>query len=294
MLQRLIGEDIALATHLDESLGQVMADPHQIHQVIMNLVVNARDAMPDGGKLQIETLNIELDADHAALHANSVPGRYVLMTVTDTGHGMGEEVRQQIFEPFFTTKDVGKGTGLGLATVYGIIRQNAGWIDVRSEVGAGTRFDVYFPRIDSLPLPAQHECSDSLDRGNETILVIEDQDDVRSFTKVALEEHGYHILEAADGEAALALANDSKEQIHLLVTDVVLPGMNGKEVSEKLMALRPSLKVLFISGYTAEVIAQRGVLERGVSFLHKPFGQIELRAKVREVLAAIPERTVEN
>jgi PAS domain S-box-containing protein len=286
MFQRLIGEDIALETHLDDSLGQVMADPHQIHQVIMNLVVNARDAMPDGGRLDIGTVNVDLGAENsAALHLDAIPGRYVLMNVTDSGHGMDEATRQHIFEPFFTTKEVGKGTGLGLATVYGILRQSGGWIDVWSEVGAGTSFKVYLPRVDGRPLPERDGFSVPAETGSETILVVEDQKAVRSFTKAALKQYGYHVVEASDGDEAIALARQYSGELHLLLTDVVLPGMNGKELSAKLTALRPNLKVLFISGYTADVIAHRGVLDRGVAFLNKPFSPGELATKVRDVLA---------
>jgi PAS domain S-box-containing protein len=257
MLQRLIGEDIALTTKLGASLGQVMADPDQIHQVLMNLAVNARDAMPDGGRLVVETTN---------------------------GHGMDETTRQYIFEPFFTTKDSGKGTGLGLSTVYGIVRQSGGWIDARSEVGVGTSFEVYLPRMDERPAPEPKEAGPSTEKGSETVLVVEDQAAVRSFTEAALLQCGYGVVGASDGEEAVAVAARYAGRIHLLLTDVVLPGMNGKELSERLKGLRPDLKVLFMSGYTADVIAHRGVLESGLSFLHKPFGPDELAAKVREVL----------
>jgi PAS domain S-box-containing protein len=289
MLQRLIGEDVTLETHLDGSLGQAMADPDQIHQVIMNLAVNARDAMPEGGRLVIGTRNVELDERAcAALLPEARPGRYVLMTVTDTGHGMDEAIRQKIFDPFFTTKEVGKGTGLGLSTVYGIVRQSEGWIDVSSEVGVGTAFKVYLPRIDACSAPEEGEALPSTAGGDETILVVEDQDSVRSFTTAALIQHGFHVLESSCGDEAIDLAGRHPGQLDLLVTDVVLPGMNGKELSDRLKTARPLLKVLFISGYTADVIANHGVLDRGVAFLQKPFGPEELAAKVREVLAAPP------
>jgi PAS domain S-box-containing protein len=288
MLRRLIGDDIVLETHLDGSLGQVTADPDQIHQVIMNLAVNARDAMPDGGALDIETLNVELEKeDGAAGHPDQIPGRYVLMTVTDTGHGMDETIREQIFEPFFTTKGVGKGTGLGLSTVYGIIRQNGGWIDVWSEVGVGTTFKIYLPRIDACPVAERKGISAPREGGGETILVVEDQEAVRSFAKAALRQHGYQVIQASDGDQAVSVAMQHSGQIHLLLTDVVMPGMNGRELSDRLKELRPNVKVLFISGYTADVIANRGVLDPGVAFLHKPFSQGELARKVREVLAAL-------
>jgi signal transduction histidine kinase/ActR/RegA family two-component response regulator len=281
MLQRLIGEDIVLETHLDGSLGQIMADPDQIHQVIMNLAVNARDAMPDGGAFDIETVDVELGKeDSTVIHHDAIPGCYVLMAVTDTGHGIEETIRKEIFEPFFTTKQVGKGTGLGLSTVYGIIRQNGGWIDVWSEVGVGTTFKIYFPRVDVSPVPEQSGARNLAVGGDETILVVEDQKAVRSFTKAALRQHGYHVIDASSGDEAISLAQQHSGRIHLLLTDVVMPGMNGKDLSERLK----ELKVLFISGYTTDVIAQHGILDPGVAFLHKPFSQQELAQKVREVL----------
>ena len=285
MLRPLIGEDIALTTRLDGSLGQVMADPDQIHQIIMNLAVNARDAMPDGGELSIETANVELSQEGiAVIHADATAGRYVVMSVTDTGHGIDETTRERIFEPFFTTKEVGKGTGLGLSTVYGIVRQSGGWIDVRSEVGVGTSFHIYLPRLDAVPAPPRSVPAGSIAGGSETILVVEDQEEVRAFTRAALKRYGYRVIDASDGGNAVARAEQYPRQIHLLVTDVVLPGMNGKEVSERLQELRPDLKVLFISGYTADLIADRGVLPPGVAFLHKPFSAQELAAKVRDAL----------
>jgi two-component system, cell cycle sensor histidine kinase and response regulator CckA len=289
MLQRLIGEDIDLETYLDQSLGQVLADADQIYQVIMNLAVNARDAMPDGGTLDIETTNVALDQGNTAtMHHEATPGRYVLMSVTDTGHGMNEKTRQQIFEPFFTTKEIGKGTGLGLSTVYGIIRQSGGWIEVQSDVGVGTSFKVYLPRIDASLAP-EEQIGAATQKGSETILLVEDQEAVRSFALAALERYGYHVIEASDGEGAIAAAGNYSREIHLLLTDVVLPGMNGKELSEILKSSRPNLKVLFTSGYTADVIGNRGVLGPDVAFLHKPFSPEELAAKVRDVLTTSVE-----
>jgi PAS domain S-box-containing protein len=290
MLQRLIGEDIALETHLDASLGQVLADPDQIHQVIMNLAVNARDAMPDGGRLDIATANVEhVESSGAAIRPGTMPGRYVLMTVTDNGHGMDEATRQRIFEPFFTTKEVGKGTGLGLATVYGIVRQGGGWIDVSSEVGAGASFQVYLPRSDGRPDPGRGGIGVATERGKETILLVEDQKAVLTFTVAALKRYGYHVLEASDGEEALSVARQYAGELHLLLTDVIMPGMNGKVLSERLKELYPNLKVLFTSGYTADAFAERGVLDRGVPFLHKPFAPEEVAGKVREVLDTPPQ-----
>jgi len=288
MLERLIGEDIALETHLEPSLGQVMADPDQVHQVIMNLAVNARDAMPDGGTLDIATANVTIgEAEVASMHDAAAPGRYVLVTVTDTGRGMDETVRRQIFEPFFTTKEVGKGTGLGLSTVYGIVRQSGGWIDVWSEVGAGTSFRIYLPSIDARAVPERPGVGAPAEGGVETILVVEDQKAVLAFTAAALRQCGYQVLEAADGKEAIAVAGRHPGQIHLLLTDVVMPEMNGRELAERLKAVRPNLAVLFMSGYTADVIAHRGVLDRGIAFLHKPFSSAELAQKVRDALAVL-------
>jgi PAS domain S-box-containing protein len=289
MLRRLIREDIALETILDDSLGQVKADPDQIHQVILNLAVNARDAMPDGGILSIVTKNVELGAPaNTANRPGALPGNYVLLSVSDTGQGMDETTRQHIFEPFFTTKEVGKGTGLGLATVYGIVRQSNGWIELESKVGAGTSFKVYLPRTDSCPAPERSGIGTRTQTGSETILVVEDQPAVRTFTMAALRERGYHVIEASNGPEALAVAGRHPGKLDLLLTDVVMPGMNGKELSERLKELHPKVNVLFISGYSADVIAHRGVLNPGVAFLNKPFSQEELAEKVRAVLGEVP------
>ena len=272
ILERIIGEDIRLATRLDPSLGQVMADPEQIHQVMMNVVVNARDAMPDGGKVDISTENVEVSDIEAARHPDARPGRYVTVTVTDTGSGMDENTRQHIFEPFFTTKAADRGTGLGLFTVYGIVRQSGGWISVASDIGVGTTFRLYFPRIDGSSLEEGQEATRStVAHGGETILVVEDQDAVRRLTRTTLEMYGYHVLESANGDEATALGQKYPGEIHLLLTDVVLPGINGKQLSERLKVARPNLKVLFMSGYTADVIGHRGVLDPGVAYIPKPF-----------------------
>jgi PAS domain S-box-containing protein len=287
MLQRLIGEDIVLETHLEDSVGCVMADADQIHQVIMNLVVNARDAMPKGGRLEIRTSSAEFSAgESAAIPPNAIPGSYVAIAVTDTGHGIEETIRQHIFEPFFTTKEEGKGTGLGLSTVYGIVRQSSGWIDVRSEVGAGSSFLIYLPRVDASPVEERRTSAAAAETGNETILVVEDQEAVRALIRGVLEERGYRVVEASDGKEAMAAAERHMGRIHLLLTDVILPGMNGKELSELLLdKMGCDLKVLFISGYTANVIMRSGTDERSAPFLHKPFSPDELAAKVREVLS---------
>jgi two-component system cell cycle sensor histidine kinase/response regulator CckA len=289
MLQRLIGEDIVLETHLSGSLGQVLADPDQIHQVIMNLAVNARDAMPDGGKLDITTGNVQIGQDSAASHPDATPGRYVLMTVTDTGHGMDQTIRDQIFEPFFTTKESGKGTGLGLSTVYGIIRQGGGWIDVWSEVGVGTSFKIYLPRTDGCA-PAPAEGTGAFAEGTGvTILVVEDQAVVRSFIESTLKSYGYRVLAASGGSEAIEVVTRYSGPIHLLLTDVVMPGMNGKDLSELLKELRPELKVLFTSGYTSDVLGRRGVLDDGMAYIPKPFSADSLTRKVLDVLGTAPQ-----
>ncbi len=288
MLQRLIGENIEFCTTLDPLLEQIVADSEQVHQIMMNLVVNARDAMPDGGRLEIRTMNVDVGEHEAAIHPAAIPGRYVLMTVTDTGSGMDEVTRQHIFEPFFTTKEVGKGTGLGLSMVYGIMRQSGGWIEVSSDLGVGTSFKLYFPRIEGASVAEQIEAAGAKrPYGGETILVVEDQNAVRHVARTILAMYGYNILEAANGDEALRTAAGHPGEIHLLLTDVVLPGINGKQLSERLKALRPALKVLFISGYTSDVIAHHGVLEPGVALLHKPFSQGELAARVRDILATL-------
>ena len=285
MLQRLIGENIKVTSHLDGAAGVVIADPDQLNQVIMNLLVNARDAMPGGGRLDIGTANVELDEEGVvAIDPAATPGRYVLITVADTGCGMNDATRQQIFEPFFTTKEAGKGTGLGLSTVYGIIRQSNGWITVKSEVGVGTSFRIYLPRIDACLPPEVKRITAPSEKGSGTILIVEDQAAVRSFARAVLNKNGYHVIEASNGEEGVVLAREHPGQIHLLLTDVVLPGMNGKVLSDSLKGLLPHLKVLFISGYPAEAIAHRGVLNPGVAFLQKPFRPDDLTAKVREVL----------
>ena len=285
MLQRLIGENIEVVTKLDAALGLVMAAPDQFHQVIMNLAVNARDAMSDGGRLAIGTANVELDEGAQGRHPGLQPGRYVVITVTDSGSGMDESTRLHMFEPFFTTKESGKGTGLGLSTVYGIVSQSGGVIDVWSEVGSGTSFQIYLPRIEAAPAPERVESVVAVAGGGETVLLVEDQEAVRALTKEVLQRHGYRILEASGGEEAIAMARQYAGDIDLLLTDVMLEGMNGRKLAELLTATRPTIKVLFVSGYTAEVIANRGVLESGIAFLQKPFSADGLTAKVREVLA---------
>jgi two-component system, cell cycle sensor histidine kinase and response regulator CckA len=285
LLRRLIGEDIELRTALGAGLGAVKADPGQLEQVIVNLAVNARDAMPDGGRLTIETGNAELDETYSAEHFPTQPGSYVLLAVTDTGTGMDAETKSHIFEPFFTTKGLGKGTGLGLATVYGIVKQSGGYVWVYSEPGQGTSFKIYLPRVVDAPVPAPpaQDAPVSL-RGSETILLVEDDEMVRTLTRRLLEANGHTVLLASRGDAALELARSYEARIDLLITDVVMPGMSGRDLADQVQTLLPGIKVLYLSGYTDDAIVRHGVLEPGVAFLQKPFTADTLARKVREVL----------
>jgi len=286
MLTRLIGENIKLATRLETDLGSVKADPCQVEQIIVNLVVNARDAMPRGGRVTIETANISLDAQTAAKHVAVIPGEYVMLAVSDTGNGMDQETQARIFEPFFTTKEVGKGTGLGLSTVYGIVKQSGGNIWVYSEPGFGTVFKVYLPRIDDATANniAKQAQESNAPRGTETILLVEDEDVVRGLTRKILMQAGYNVLDARSGDEAIRLCATHAGPIDLLLTDVVMPEVSGKEVADRLLELRPTTRVLFMSGYTDEAIVQHGVLDANVKFIQKPFTWVGLTKKVREVL----------
>jgi PAS domain S-box-containing protein len=286
MLSRLIGDDVEIVTNLDAGAGSVVADSSQINQVLMNLAINARDAMPGGGRIIVETSNTDLDEGYAAQHAGVEAGPYVLLSITDTGAGMTPEVVQHIFDPFFTTKEIGMGTGLGLSTVYGIVRQAGGWIWVYSEPGRGSTFKIYLPRAGAAPeRPAAPVSAMESPRGTETVLVVEDQPEVRKLTLAMLESQGYRLLEAASGSEALSLCQRYPERIHLLITDVVMPGMTGRELAMRLVALRPSLKTLYTSGHGVTAIAHEGVLEAGAAYLSKPFSPAQLAAKVREVLS---------
>jgi len=285
MLQRLIGEDIELRTVLAPELGHIKGDPGQIEQVIMNLAVNARDAMEGGGKLTIETQNVYLDEGYVKQHTTVMAGSYVMLAVSDTGQGMDEETQKRIFEPFFTTKDVGKGTGLGLSTVYGIIKQSGGHIWIYSEVGQGTTFKVYLPRVDEeaqVYKPSQERQESR--SGKETVLLAEDEEMLRNLIRQVLTSFGYQVLEAANGAAALVVCEQYQDPIHLLITDVVMPEMSGRELTGRLAGLRPEMKVLFMSGYTDDTIVRHGILESDLAFLQKPFTPHDLARKVREVL----------
>ena len=286
MLTRMIGEDIELVMIPCENIGAVKADPGQIEQVIMNLAVNGRDAMPNGGKLTIETSNVTLDETYARFHPPLQPGEYVMLAISDTGSGMDTETQSRIFEPFFTTKGM-KGTGLGLSTVYGIVKQSGGYIWVYSEPGRGTTFKVYLPLVSERgeaasvqPVAAVPQRLD----GMETILLVEDESNLRRLARQYLQNQGYTVLEAADGAAAIQICNAHSGPIHLLLTDVIMPGMNGRELAHSISSLRPDVKVLYMSGYTENAIGHNGTLEAGVTLLQKPFTLPALKAKVREVL----------
>jgi PAS domain S-box-containing protein len=287
MLPRLIGEDIALTLALDSTLAQVKADPGQIEQVIMNLAVNSRDAMPDGGKLTIQTANVDLDSAYTHKHPGSRVGSYVMLRVTDTGTGIDPEIQSQIFEPFFTTKERDKGTGLGLATVYGVVKQSGGYIAVDSEKGKGASFSVYLPRVEHAVVAAGvNSAAPGSVRGSETVLLVEDAEPLRKLADMFLRDNGYHVLAAADGAQALQVARQHAGPIHLLLTDVVMPGINGRVLAERLTPTQPEMRVLYMSGYTDSFIAGHGVLEAGTHLLHKPFTEETLTRKVRELLDA--------
>ena len=284
LLHRLIGEDIDLFTVLGPGLGRIKADPGQVEQVIMNLAVNARDAMPQGGKLTIETANVDLDENYAREHVSVKPGSYVMIAVSDTGMGMTEKVKSRIFEPFFTTKEVGKGTGLGLSTVYGIIKQSGGYVWVYSEVGMGSTFKVYLPRVGSSAEVAPALSSQPIRRGTETVLLVEDEDGVRALVRQILHKHGYNVLESRHGGEALLMCERHQGKIDMLLTDVVLEQMSGRELAERLLKLSPEMKVLYVSGYADDAIVHHGVLNAGVAFLQKPFTTESLARKIRYVL----------
>jgi PAS domain S-box-containing protein len=290
MLTRMIGEDIDLVMIPGQNLWSVRADGGQIEQVIMNLAVNARDAMPSGGKLTIETANVTLDEEYSRVHAPVLPGDYVMFSLSDTGAGMDAETQSHMFEPFFTTKGT-KGTGLGLSTVYGIVKQSGGYIWVSSEVGRGATFKIYLPRVPSVEGPIVQAAAapvqfQKVEPGTETILVVEDEANLRYLARQYLEKQGYRVIEAADGAVAMQIAVAHEGVIHLLLTDVIMPGMNGRELAQRISEIRPNVKVLYMSGYTENVIGHNGTLEAGVRLLQKPFNLRDLKSRVREVLDA--------
>jgi two-component system cell cycle sensor histidine kinase/response regulator CckA len=286
MLRRVIHEDIEMITMLDEDLGKIKTDLGQIEQVVLNLVVNARDAMPNGGKLTLQTANVELSEEYIRTHIGVKPGRYVMLSVSDTGIGMSPEVKERIFEPFFTTKEVSKGTGLGLSTVYGIVKQSGGDIWVESEVGKGTTFKIYLPTVEEKIERLQPSLTPiEIPKGSETILLVEDEDMVRTLARTILEMNGYKVLEAANGGEALHLTQErTSEPIHLMVSDVVMPKMNGRKLAEHLAPLHPEMKVLYMSGHVDTDIIQDNLLGHGTGFLQKPFNPDTLVSKVREIL----------
>jgi two-component system cell cycle sensor histidine kinase/response regulator CckA len=285
MIGRLLPEDIELKTVPGADLGRVKADPGQVEQVLMNLVINARDAMPLGGRITIDTRNVTLDEAYAARHVDVRQGPYVQMAVSDTGTGMDEATRNRIFEPFFTNKETGKGTGLGLATVYGIIMQSGGHIWVDSEPGHGTTFKIYLPIVDEAPARPEPELSTAeAPDGSETVLLAEDEDGIRELIVNLLREKGYTVLASADPAEARRIGENHAGPIHLMLTDVVMPGMSGRDLARSLAGVRPDMEVLYMSGYTNDAIFHHGVLDEGIHFLEKPFTPLSLLQKVRQVL----------
>lgn len=291
MLPRLIREDIELRIVPGASLGRVKADQSQIEQVILNLAVNARDAMPRGGRLTIETTSAELNDEYVRGHTGVRPGKYAMLAVSDTGVGMDSETQAHIFEPFFTTKELGKGTGLGLATVYGIVKQSGGNIWVYSEPGRGTTFKIYLPRVSEAVEPVEADAGLAEPaRGHETILVVEDEEAVRELARDILQASGHTVLEARDGREAIRISEQHPGPIHVMLTDVVMPEMSGRELAERLAPLRPTMAVIYMSGYTDNAVVHHGVLDAGTIFLQKPFTPDALARKVREVLDPRRER----
>jgi PAS domain S-box-containing protein len=288
LLRPLIGENIELVTRLSTQTGHTRADAGQLEQVIMNLVVNAKDAMPDGGKITLQSADVTVRqnfSEHRFIH----PGRYAVISVSDTGHGMDKETQSRIFEPFFTTKEKGKGTGLGLSTVYGIVKQSNGYVFPESQIGKGTTFYVYLPRVEDSAeemSPAQSPQSEA--GGCETVLLVEDEESVRELVRVTLTARGYRVIEAENGECGLRVAEEFKEPIDILITDVVMPGIGGRELAKKLLLMRPGISVLYLSGYTEDAVVTQGALGPGTAFLQKPFTLQNLSKKVREVLRSRP------
>ena len=286
LLRPLIGENIELVAKMAMNIGRTRADAGQIEQVIMNLVVNSKDAMPNGGKLIIETANVNLDDDLRREYTYILPGPYVMISVTDNGQGMDKETQSRIFEPFFTTKEKGKGTGLGLSTVYGIIKQSGGYVFAQSEPGRGTTFRIYLPRVeDAAALPGHTRKTETVCGGTETVLLVEDEESVRQLVRETLQSKGYTVIEAEDGESAMTISAAHQGVIDALITDLVMPGMSGRELATLVEKTRTGIKVLYLSGYTEDAIAHQGVLDPGTAFLQKPFTLQALLRKVREVLS---------
>jgi CheY-like chemotaxis protein len=285
ILKRLIGEDIEFIRMSAANTWNVRIDPSQIDQILVNLVVNARDAIAGTGTITIEIENVTIDETYCDAHEGFVPGDYVMLVVSDTGAGMDREIQEKIFEPFFTTKEAGKGTGLGLSMVYGIVKQNGGFINVYSEPGRGTTFKIYLPRFDGEADQKTSAADDDggLD-GTETILVVEDEEQILNLAKIVLEGFGYRVLTARRPSEAISKCGDFGDVIHLLITDVVMPEMNGKELGQQIEKLKPGIKTLFMSGYTANVISHSGIVSDGVNFIQKPFSLNGLAKKIREIL----------
>ena len=288
ILRRLLGADVELVTRCQRDLSKVRADPGQIDQVIMNLAINARDAMPEGGKLTIETRDVVLDEPYATGHYGVLPGAYVMLAMSDTGIGMNQETQARIFEPFFTTKELGKGTGLGLSTVFGIVQQSGGHIWVYSEPGRGTTFRLYLPQTDATNVATSAAVKPAVLHGTETILLVEDHDEVRAIALQILRRYGYHAIEARNAGEALLSCEQHPRTIHLLLTDVVMPQMSGRRLADRLLKIRPLMKVLFMSGYTENAILHHGILDSGVAYLQKPLLPEMLARRVREVLDTPP------
>jgi len=284
MLRRLLGEDIEVVAHYGRTLSRVKVDPGQIDQVLLNLVINARDAMPSGGKLTIETKEVELDDSYTSQHFGVARGPHVMLAVSDTGIGMDPQTQARIFEPFFTTKDIGKGTGLGLSTVFGIVKQSGGHIWVYSEPGGGSTFKIYLPATEAEDNEVPKPIEPATLNGTETILLVEDQDEVRRVAQSILRRYGYHVIEARNAGEALLSCERHPRTIHLLLTDVVMPQLSGRELAERLAAMRPTMKVLYMSGYTENVIVHHGILDSGIAYLQKPIVPELLARRVREVL----------
>jgi CheY-like chemotaxis protein len=284
IFDRVIGEDIKLRVNAAGYDMIVKADKNQIEQALMNLVTNARDAMPHGGTLTISTEEMEIDEGFILMNLFGEPGRYAVIAITDTGLGMDEKTKENIFEPFFTTKEVGKGTGLGLAMVYGTIRQHGGFINVYSSPGQGTTFRIYLPLVKGAVQSVEEEAASAFSKGNETVLLVEDDEAVRNSTKALLEISGYTVMEAADGEHAVRLFRQHRDAIQLVISDIIMPGQSGRDVYEELKKIKSGLKALFISGYPADMLTRKGILADGVNFISKPLRPEALLEKVREIL----------